>query len=116
MAIANALKKLFKNTVTIESYSATSGSGYNKPGYSAAVIYTAKIEDTVTIVRDENNDEKKSTRKIFLFTQTVPTTKDRITLPAGYAPLTPKIIAVQTLTDLTGTSHVVVYTGQVQEN
>jgi len=114
MAIANALKKLFKHTVTIESFSTSDG--YNKPTYSAAVTYTAKIEDTVTMVRDDNNDEIKSTRKIFLFTQTVPTTKDRITLPAGYAPLTPKIIAVQTLTDLTGTSHVVVYTGQVQEN
>ncbi len=116
MAIANALKKLFKHTVTLEAPSGTDGSGYNKQTYSAAVTYTAKIEDTETMVRDEKNQERKSTRKIFLFTQTVPTTKYRLTLPAGFSPLVPKIMAVQPLTDLKGTSHVVLYTGQVQEN
>jgi hypothetical protein len=110
LAIDSALKVFFTETVTIESFSSSDTGGYVVPSYSTGVSYSAKIEGNDEMVRDEDGNENRSRRKVFLFTQDVITSKDRITLPAGYTPLQPQILAVRTATDHRGVNHRVVLT------
>lgn len=109
MALNTGLKKFFNQDVTIAPWS--SAGTYNEPTYGTAVSYKAKIENRRTMIRTDFGMEEKSTRKIFLFTETTTfTTKDQITLPAAFAPTTPKILSVRIVTDIPGISHVVIET------
>ncbi len=111
MAIHQAIvSKFFKQTVTIEPHTGTSTDGYNKPTYGTAVSYSAKIEMAVENIRTDEQEDVVSSRKIFLSTQTAPATVDKITLPAGFEPLNPKILAVRTVTDDVGVNHIVLMT------
>lgn len=108
MAIAKALKKLFNQEVTIEPRSGRDG--YNKPTYGTAVTYKAKIEMAARAFRTDDQREIASPRKIFLFTQNTIDPEDKITLPAAFAPINPKILDVRTVTDLPGIHHIVLTT------
>lgn len=109
MAIHPAIvAKFFNQTVTIEPKSGKDG--YNKPTFGTAVSYKAKIEQSVENVRTDDNTEVVSSRKVFLNTQTAPSTTDQLTLPTGFEPLQPKILAVRIVTDDIGINHIVVMT------
>ncbi len=111
MAIHPAIvSMLFKQTVTIAPKTGTSTDGYNKPTFGTAVSYLAKIEMSSENVRVSDNEEKISSRKIFINTQTAPDTDDLLTLPAGFEPLTPKILEVRTISDNVGINHIVLIT------
>lgn len=109
MAIQTALKKFFNQTVTIEPF-VSEGDG-NKPTYGTAKPFAAKIERQARQSRADDEHTIRSRRKIFLFTQD-PTisTKDRLTLPAGFEPLQPPIVDVRTVTDIPGIHHIVLET------
>lgn len=108
MAIATALKKLFNQTVTIETK--TGRDGYNKPTYTTTKSYSAKIERGAKAFRTDDQREITSPRKIFLFTQDTITPEAKVTLPAAFAPINPKILMVRPVTDLPGIHHIVLIT------
>ncbi len=110
MAIDSALKVFFTETVTYEPPDTSDTGGYSVLTYSTGVPYSAKIEGNDEMVRDEDGNERRSRRKVFLFTQDVISSKGRITLPTGYEPPQPQILAVRTATDHRGINHRVVIT------
>lgn len=112
MALPAGLKKFFNYTVQISPKSGISADGYNTPVYGAPVSYKAKIEMSSQALRKDNGQEVTSPRKIFLYTQNVPSVEDRITLPAPFVPTNPQILAVRVVTDTSKSKihHVVVMT------
>lgn len=111
MALPTQLKDFFNYTVTIEPYS--SDDGYGKPTYGTGVEVPAKMEHSNEYFRLDDEQEIVSQRKIFLYTQTVPDPRDRVTLPSAFGPQTvPKILRIRVVTDVSNTKihHIVLYT------
>lgn len=110
MSILNtALEKFFVYTVTIEPF--TGENDFNKPTYGPACEYRAKIERQQRITREGDMQTIRSRRMIFLYTiDTSITVKDKLTLPAGWEPLQPKILDVRLVHDHNGVHHVVLET------
>lgn len=109
MPLHQTLKPYFNQTVTIAPLS--SRDGYGKPTYGTAASYKAKIEMATEIIRMDNGEDVKSTRKIFLdSTDTSITVHDKLTLPSAFPPVNPKIFAVRAVLDREGLHHIVLVT------
>jgi len=107
--IGTPLKKFFIWTVTIEPFISEDYSG--SPTYGDPVEYKAKIERQERITRTLDQHTIRSRRLIYLYTTyTGITTKDRLTLPAGFEPLQPKILDVRITHDHQGVHHIVLET------
>jgi hypothetical protein len=110
MSILNtALEKFFVHVVTIEPF--TGEDDFNKPTYGTACEFRAKIERQQRILREDTMQTIRSRRLIYLYTtDTSITVKDRLTLPAGFEPLQPKITDVRVVSDHQGVHHIVLET------
>jgi len=109
MALSNNLSAFFNQTVTIAPYSSAADFGVLTHG--TAVSYKAKIEQSTINIRTDFDREIRSTRLIYLNTQvTTIDTRDKLTLPAAFAPITPLIVTVRVVLDRDGISHIVLRT------
>lgn len=98
------------STVTIDAWVSQSVSGV--PSYAGApASYPAYIEIKNHLIIDSAGREVMARGKVWLGTTTMPGVKDKLTLPAGYVPLTPPIIAVNLADDNLGSHHVVLEIG-----
>ena len=110
MSILNTpLEKFFIFTVIIKPF--VSEDDFNKPTFGDERCYKAKIERQERIFREDFRQVIRSRRLIYLFTtDTDLSTKDELTLPAGFEPLQPKILDVRIVHDHNGVHHVVLVT------
>ena len=93
----------FRDTVTIER--ALTMNEYGERTYGAATSYIARISGKVTQVRDVTGEERVSRHQVLIATTAAITPADRLTLPSGYEPTQPPILAVTTPRDEQGPHH-----------
>lgn len=109
MALNSNLEPFFNQEVTIAPYS--NEDQFGSITHGTAVTFKAKIEHATVNIRTDFDREVRSDRKIFLFTQiTTIDTRDKLTLPAAFAPINPLIMAVRVVLDRDGISHIVLLT------
>lgn len=107
--IGTPLKKFFVFDVIIEPLVSKDEAG--KPTYGDPVIYKGKIERQERQTRGLDQSTIRSRRLIYLYTTyTGITTDDRVTLPAGFEPLQPKLLDVRIAHDHNGVHHIVLVT------
>ncbi len=102
-------RSMMKNIVQIEPWK--SRDSYGDATYGTTKTYQARIEMKATLIRDANGREIAARGKVYLATSTVPSTKDRLTLPTPYTPTNPLILDVRPVEDETGIHHVVLVIG-----
>lgn len=113
MPIDPVLYDLFDTTVTIEKR--TGLDKFTDATYGSPTTYAAHIERSEDTVRTELGHEQVSRRKVFLYSEvgwtssTVPSSEDRLTLPATHSPTTPQIMMVQNVSDENGLHHIVLW-------
>lgn len=106
MTFDSSLTALMEDTVTIEPYSSmTSEQVYS---YGTAVTYAALVQRGVRRLRDATGREADSNVQVIIPDRVAVDVRSRITLPSGFSPQTPPIIAVEPLKGL-GLDHTVVY-------
>lgn len=103
MSWDNELTPLLVHTVTIEPWTGQDVDG--KPTYGAAVSYAAKVEARPRLVRTPEGHVIATRGVVYLQTTSVPSTKDRLTLPSGFGATQPPIAEVQIQTDEDGVHH-----------
>jgi hypothetical protein len=109
MVLDQRLSPFFNQTVSIAPF--LSNDDFGKASYKVAVAYEAKIEQATLNIRTDFDREIKSTRLIYLnTTNTQISTKDLLTLPTGFEPINPLILAVRIVLDKNGISHMVLRT------
>lgn len=83
-----------------------------KPTYSSTgVPYRARVELKNRMIVDHYGKEVMARGRVFLATATTPSVKDKVTLPTGYVPVSPPILAVNVQADEAGGHHVVLEIG-----
>lgn len=102
-----ALLALMPDTVTVEAYSTQNV--YNEATYGAASTYQCRVQGQTKMIRTPAGEEKVSTVQVYLASAAGITVRDRITLPARFAPTTPEIMAVAHYGDESGPYSEVVY-------
>ena len=100
---------LMADTVTVAPWSSQSASGV--PTYGAAVSYTARVEMKNHLIVDAQGREVLARGRVFMATTTVPSVKDKVTLPSRYVPVSPPILAVSPASDNLGMHHVTLEIG-----
>lgn len=101
------LLSLFSQTITIAPYSGQNS--YGESTWGTAVSYAARVEGKMQMVRDSLGAERVSSVTCYVATTTAISPKDKLTLPSGWTPASPPILAVQRQTDELGDHHIVVY-------
>lgn len=109
MTLIADMADFLPHTITIEPYSGQDK--YGDPSFGSPVSYKGRVELKNRMVRDNVGQERVSRGKIFLNTQTIPSAKDRITLPSGYEPTNPEILAIHPKENETGIDHIVIMMG-----
>lgn len=105
-----ALVELMTDTVTIEPWTGQTTTG--TATYGAGVTYRARVQMMDEIKRALNGREQLGRGKVYVAMTTIPSTKDRLTLSAGYDPPQPAILDVQPENDDAGDiNHVVLILG-----
>ena len=99
------MRRGFKDTVTIEAY--VSQNAYGEPTYGSPTTYPARVEIKSRRIAGSGGVEIAARGRVLLLTTTVPSSKDRMTLPAWAAPTQPPILAVGNQTG-DGLDHVTV--------
>ena len=107
--LIDEVAEYLNQTIIIEPYA--SQDVYGEPSYGAAVSYDCRIELKNRMVRDALGQERVSRGRIYVNTQTVVSTKDRLTLPSGYSPSNPEILSVYPVQGESGTDHIVISIG-----
>lgn len=107
MSLLEDVLPLMVQTVTLTPW--TGQNAYGEPTYGTAVSYTARVEGKVRMVRDSIGVERVSTVAVYLATTTSISPKDKLTLPSGWTPQSPPLLAVQRHADDSGDSHMVLY-------
>lgn len=120
MPIDVALQPLFNTTITICKPSSKHTSGYGKIGWqatSAGKSYSAHIERSEEFIRTDEGHVVVSRRKIFVYSTTawsnssnIPTSNDKIILPATHPPREPVIKMISPVSDENGIHHLVIMT------
>lgn len=105
----NDFRDFMPHTVAIEPYS--SQNSYGEATYGTAVNYPARVEMKSRRIAGSGGVEIAARGRVFLGTTTVPTAKDRITLPASFMPTQPPILDACPVNDERGIHHVVVFIG-----
>lgn len=101
------LLSLMPHNITVAPWS--SQNAYGEPTYGSAVSYTARVVGKMRMVRDANGTERVSTVTCYVATTASIGPKDKLTLPSGWTPASPPIIAVQRVSDESGDHHTVIY-------
>lgn len=96
--------------VTITPWTAHSVSGV--PTYGGTPrTHPARIEMKNHLCIDASGREILARGRVFMGTTTIPSVKDKITLPAEYVPVSPPIISVNPISDETGIHHITIEIG-----
>jgi hypothetical protein len=98
---------LLADTITLEPPTGTDE--YEKPTYGAAVTVKAHLSGKLRKVRDLQGEERVSTLSATVNGTPGATPAWRITLPVGWDPPQPQILAVLKAADENGAHHEVVY-------
>ena len=93
------------HTIQVEPWVSYKGGGSDS-NYGDAEPYSCRIEMRNHLVVDQNAKTVTARGRVFLLSTTVIGYKDRVTLPTGYTPTKPPLIAVDVNDDETGTHHV----------
>lgn len=101
------LLSLMPHTVIIAPW--TGQNAYGEPTYGAAVSYTARVQGKMRMMIDANGVERVSSVTVYVATTAAIGPKDKLTLPGGWTPASPPIIAVQRVSDEHGDHHTVIY-------
>jgi hypothetical protein len=96
---------LCPHTITVEPFASVDL--YGSYSYGAPATYRARVQGKNRMVRTVSGEEVVSTVTVYLQETVGP--KDRITLPAIFAPTQPKILDVARVSDESGSHHTVVY-------
>lgn len=107
MSLLDDVEDLFVHTLTIAPY--TGVNSYGEATHGTPVSYSAYIEGRMRIIRDSQGQERVSSATCYVATTAAISPKDKLTLPSGWTPQTPAILAVQRVADERGDSHVVLY-------
>lgn len=103
----HSLISLMAHTISLTPW--TGQNQYGEPSYGAAVSYTARVQGKMRMVRDSTGTERVSTVTCYVATTATISPKDKLTLPSGFTPATPPILAVERQADERGDHHVVIY-------
>jgi hypothetical protein len=106
MSWIDEVSDFLPHEIQVEPYS--SQDEFGEPSFGTAVTYKGRVEMKNMMMRDEFGQERVASGRIFLNTKTVPSSKDRITLPTGYTPTNPDILAVYPKENTEGIDHVIV--------
>lgn len=99
----------FTQTVTVEPPSGKNA--YGELTYGTSTTYKARIVGRTKTVTDKEGRERVSMYTVYLNTNAVIDPDSRVTLPSGYAPSQPKLLAVGTYPDETGPHHTTLFLG-----
>lgn len=109
MAVSEWLD-MMNDEVTVYPFTGRSASA--KPTYSATgTTYPAYIELMNRLVVDKMGHTVTARGRVFLGTEVVIGTEDKIVIPSEYHPTDPPIISVNVQNDENGNHHTVVYFG-----
>lgn len=103
----SSLLSLMPHTITVAPWA--SQNAYGEPSYLSAVSYIARVQGKTRMVRDSTGVERVSTVTVYVATTAAIGPKDKLTLPSGWTPASPSIIAVQRVSDESGDHHTVIY-------
>jgi hypothetical protein len=99
MTLATTMLSLMTDTVTIEPF--VSQTAAQVPTYGAAVTYRAQVLPyTERIIDPRNGRETRSTAQIIIPNRVAVDVRSRLTMPAGFAPSQPPIMAVRPIAGL----------------
>ena len=98
---------LMAATITVEPYNAQDG--YGEASYGAAVSYKAHVQGKTMTKTSFTGEERVSNFQCYLNTAAAIDPRSRVTLPTGYSPQQPPIIAVGRHSDEGGQHHTVLY-------
>jgi hypothetical protein len=99
----------FTDNVTITPFVSLDGYGNRVFSTGGPVTYKGRVQLGSKWLRDAMGQQIVARGVVYLDTSgTVPSVRDLLTLPAKYAPQTPPILDVRTLSDEAGQHHVVV--------
>ena len=84
---------------------------YGSPTYGTAVSYSAKVEESEKTHTTVSGQEVAGGYKIFLDTTSIPDINGQLTMPTGFSPTNPPILAVRPVSDHNGINHIVIETG-----
>jgi hypothetical protein len=107
MSFLEDVLPLLAQTVTIAPW--TGQDTYGEATYGAAVSYAARVEGKMQMIRDAVGAERVSAVTVYLATTASISPKDKLTLPSGWTPQTPALLAVQRHADESGDHHTVLY-------
>jgi len=107
MSLLDAVAPLCQQTVTVEPYA--SQDAYGAETYGSPVTYQARVVGKVRRITAASGEERVSTVTVYLVDSTGLTTRDRVTLPDGWTPSQPTILAVARVPDASGAEHEVLY-------
>lgn len=110
MRSVQAFKRAFTQTVTVAPK--TGRDAYGQPTYGAAVSYAARIVAKHQLVRGPDGLDVVSTHKVLLMSTANVTPQDQITMPSGFDPTTPPILAVERIPDDRGVHHTTILIGR----
>ena len=103
----SALLSMMVHTVTLAPY--ISQNAYGEATWGTPVSYTARVQGKMRMVRDSLGVERVSTVTCYLATTAAISPKDKLTLPSGFLPASPPILAVERQADEHGDHHIVIY-------
>jgi len=93
--------------VTVEPF--IGNDGYGEAQFGTSVVYAARCVGKTKVMRDFNGVERVSSHTVYMNSIVNFNPKDRITLPDGYSPQQPLIIAVGSFPDEDGMHHKVIH-------
>lgn len=93
MSLDPALLELLPDTVTIEPFASTTATQAST--YGDAVSYRAQITGAREVVIGAGGRELSSNVKVVIPNRVHVDTRDRITLPSGWVPQQPPVLAVR---------------------
>lgn len=88
-----AIYQLLPDSITIEPFSANTVT--QAPTFGAAVTYRAQIYGELSIVIDASGQDLKSSVRVIIPDRVHIDPRDRLTLPTGWVPNQPPILAVK---------------------
>jgi hypothetical protein len=100
MTLDRELLELMPQTVSIEV--AAGQNEYGERTYGAPVEVRARVEGRTRVVTTMTGEERVSTSTVYLGEVVCVGPNDRITLPAGYTPQQPEILAIERMPDEKG--------------
>jgi hypothetical protein len=98
------------DTVTLDAWVGKTVS--DAPIYALApATFQARVEIKNHMIRDNKGNEIVARGRVFMRTTVIPDTRDKLVLPGRFEPVSPPILAVNPVSDESGTHHVTLEIG-----